>query len=73
MRFGLVLAGALAGIELGAHDRRVLDWLAGWDTATVLAVASWIRRAVEAARIRTEDSSGNRNGKEVRMMDAWAA
>jgi hypothetical protein len=40
-----ILAGVLAGIGLGAWDRRVAGWLAGWDTCTVLTVASWITRA----------------------------
>ena len=35
-----ILAAMLAGIELGAWDRRILGWLAGWDTSTVLTVAS---------------------------------
>ena len=39
-----ILAGALAGLELGAWDRRTLHWLAGWDTSTVLTIASWITR-----------------------------
>ncbi len=40
-----ILAGALAGIELGAWDRRILEWMAGWDGSTVLTVASWLARA----------------------------
>ena len=40
-----ILAGVLAGIELGAWDRRIAGWLAGWDAATVLTVASWIARS----------------------------
>jgi hypothetical protein len=40
-----ILAGALAGIELGAWDRRIAEWLAGWDAATVLTIASWIARS----------------------------
>ena len=43
-----VLAGVLAGVELGDWDRRVVGWLAGLDTATALTVASWIARAREA-------------------------
>ena len=39
-----ILAGALAGLELGAWDRRILRWLAGWDTSTALTIASWITR-----------------------------
>ena len=40
-----ILAGVLAGIELGARDRRVACWLAGLDTATALTIASWIERS----------------------------
>ena len=40
-----VLEDALAGVELGAHDRRILAWMAGWDASTVLTVASWVTRA----------------------------
>jgi hypothetical protein len=40
-----ILAGVLAGIELGAWDRRIAEWLAGWDASTVLTIASWIARS----------------------------
>ncbi len=40
-----ILAGVLTGIELGAWDRRILEWLAGWDASTVLTIASWIARS----------------------------
>ena len=40
-----ILAAALAGLEPGAWDRRILHWLAGWDTSTVLTIASSITRA----------------------------
>jgi hypothetical protein len=44
-----ILAGVLAGIELGAWDRRIAAWLAGWDVVTVVTIASWIERS-RAAR-----------------------
>ena len=47
-----VLAGVLDGVVLGARDRRVARWLAGLDTATALAIASWIARAREAGQAR---------------------
>jgi hypothetical protein len=47
-----ILAGELAGIELGAWDLRILGWLAGWDASTVLTVASWIARARAAGPAR---------------------
>lgn len=43
-RHAQILTGALAGLELGAWDRRILRWLAGQDTPTVLTIASWITR-----------------------------
>lgn len=48
----VILAGALGGVALGAWDRRVAGWLAGWDGATVLTIASWIERAREAGAAR---------------------
>jgi hypothetical protein len=39
-----ILAGVLAGIELGEWDRRVADWLTGLDTATALRVGWWVGR-----------------------------
>ena len=47
-----ILAGVLAGIELGAWDRRIAAWLAGWDTATVVTVASWVARSRAVRRSR---------------------
>jgi hypothetical protein len=47
-----ILAGVLAGIELGAWDRRIVDWMAGWDACTVLTVASWVARARAAGPVR---------------------
>ena len=47
-----ILAGVLAGIELGAWDRQVLEWIAGLDASTVLTVASWIARSRAAGTPR---------------------
>jgi hypothetical protein len=47
-----LLAGVLAGIELGSWDRRVAGWLTRLDTSTVLTVASWIARARAAGPVR---------------------
>jgi len=40
-----LLSEALGGVELGAYDRAVLDWLAGQGSSTVVVVASLIQRA----------------------------
>lgn len=43
------LLEALNGIELGAHDRRTIEWLAGWETGTVGTLASLFHRARAAS------------------------
>ena len=44
-----MLHEALAGVELGAFDRRILAWLAGWTASEVRTIASLIQRARAAA------------------------
>lgn len=36
---------AAAGVELGAYDERIVQWLAGWEWGTAAVIASWIGRA----------------------------
>ena len=45
-----MLTGAVdsAGVQLGAWDKRIVDWLAGWEPETVAVVAGLITRAHEA-------------------------
>jgi hypothetical protein len=47
-----MLAEVLAGVELGAWDRRIVAWLAGWDASTLLTVASLIARSRAAGPAR---------------------
>jgi len=39
------LAAALSGVELGLYDRRIVEWLAGWEPSTVAVVCGLISRA----------------------------
>jgi hypothetical protein len=39
------LLEALDGVELGEYDRRIIEWLANWDTSVVGTVASLFYRA----------------------------
>lgn len=41
----LVDACREAGVELGAYDRRIITWLAGWDPETVQVVVGIVSRA----------------------------
>jgi hypothetical protein len=61
-----LLGQALQGVELGAWDRRILDWLAGYlDTPTFLVVLGIIERAMAAGQqaptpqIRVIDPGGS--------------
>lgn len=39
------LLEALAGIELGAYDLRIVEWLSEWEDSTLATIASWLYRA----------------------------
>lgn len=39
------LLQTLNGIQLGAYDLRIVDWLATWEPSTVAVICSWIHRA----------------------------
>ena len=43
------IAQTLDGIEMGAYDRRIAEWLAGWEPSTVATVCAWIGRARQQA------------------------
>lgn len=42
--FAAAIRSALDGVELGAHDERIVAWLAGWDIPTAVTVASLLLR-----------------------------
>ena len=48
--FHAQLLEALDGVELGAYDRRVVEWLAGWDVPTVAVVVSLFHRVRAAGK-----------------------
>ena len=50
----LVDACTMAGVELGAFDRRVLAWLSNWDPESSMVIAGLVTRAHEAGRTRPE-------------------
>jgi hypothetical protein len=49
------LAHVLRGVELGAHDKRVVEWILQWDDSTIRTIASLIERA----RAAGDDRRGN--------------
>ncbi|MGH3869430.1 MAG: hypothetical protein ACRDQ4_25655 [Pseudonocardiaceae bacterium] len=57
------LVTALEGVELGAYDEYLLEWLAGWDVGVVAAVVSLLLRLREAA---THQAPHHRGGGEPR-------
>ena len=42
------LAAVLQGVPMGAYDRRIVDWLAGWDDTTCRTIASLMYRCRQA-------------------------
>ena len=42
------LNAALSGVELGDWDRRIVEWLAGWEPSTVAVICGLITRARDA-------------------------
>lgn len=41
---------AAAGVELGAYDERIIEWLGKWEWSTVATIASWVQRSQEASK-----------------------
>jgi hypothetical protein len=39
------LLEALDGLQLGAYDWRIVDWLSGWEPSTVATICAWLYRA----------------------------
>ncbi len=49
----LIEACAAAGVGLGTYDRRIVQWLAGWEPQTCAVIAGLITRAYESGRARS--------------------
>lgn len=56
--FVSALTEALAGVELGAYDRSMVNWLADWDVETVGTVASLFYRCRQAGQSATNSRPG---------------
>ncbi|MEV0994630.1 hypothetical protein [Nonomuraea sp. NPDC050202] len=56
--FEQVLRDALAGVELGAYDERMVVWLSGWDVPTVATVASLLYRVRALGYEEPEEGRG---------------
>jgi hypothetical protein len=52
------LLAAPDGVELGAIDRRIVHWLAGWDVPTAAVVVSLLWRARHAAARQERQGGG---------------
>lgn len=61
------LTEALAGVELGAYDCRVLDWLTTWEPSTLAVIAGWVKRARRDAHIGAVCPGCDRRGRDIRQ------
>lgn len=39
----------VCGVQLGAYDKRIAEWAAGWDLETIQVITGWVERARAAA------------------------
>lgn len=51
-----------AGVELGAYDRHILDWLAGWNDSTCAVIAGLIHRGHESGKTAALEGSATQWG-----------
>jgi hypothetical protein len=73
------LGNELFGIELGAYDERILEWLADYEPSTVAVICGLISRARAAGRaewpateaVSTSDRSASREALGRVVRDAW--
>lgn len=61
------LLEALAGVELGAYDHAILDWLTVWEPSTVAVIAGWVKRSRRDAGSGAECPGCDRRGRDVRQ------
>jgi hypothetical protein len=65
-----LLDQALDGVICGAYDRRIIEWLVGWDASTVRTIASLIMRArrAEAAQVAADLAGLRRPGGDPHVL-----
>lgn len=61
-----------AMVSPGAHDARLIRWLAGWGPQTVAVIASWITQAAAAGADSERQRAAVLEGVIARMPDAPA-
>jgi hypothetical protein len=67
------LLAALDGVTLNDDDRRIIDWLAGWESETVDIIASWPRRARRTAASELVTSEPTGTARRIRAAHSRAA
>lgn len=40
----------VCGVEVGAYDRRIAEWVASWDLETIQVITGWVERARAAGQ-----------------------
>lgn len=58
-----------AGVQLGAYDRRITEWVSGWEWSTVATITSWVQRAATAPpRPPANDAAEERTTDAIRTV-----
>jgi hypothetical protein len=64
------LAAELSGVQLGAYDKRIIDWLAGWEPSTVTVICGLIKRARAAGAAARHGGYDLASGDVAVVLDA---
>lgn len=57
----------VCGVELGAYDRRIAEWVAGWDVETTQVITAWIARAYAAGQDALREEIADLNARIAKL------
>ncbi|MBR7832452.1 hypothetical protein KDL01_04240 [Actinospica durhamensis] len=60
------------GVQLAAYDKRMAEWLAGWDVETIQTITAWIARAYAAGQDALREEITDLNAR-IAKLEAEAA
>lgn len=57
----------VCGVQLGAYDKRIAEWVAGWDIDTIQTIAAWVERAHAAGRDALREEIADLNARIAKL------
>lgn len=53
----------VASVQLGAYDKRIAEWVAGWDVETIQTITGWVARAHAAGQDALREEIADLNAR----------